>query len=193
MNWLINGGGTIRGLSPGMKTGRSSYSFDRAYNKAEFWADIEAAEAFFVTRPKSNLAYDVHQPKLYPNSLIVADEIITLAGQPGRKYKKPLRRIEIFDEDKGREIAFITNDFQRSAEEVADLYKRRWQIELFFKWIKQNAPLVVLDEVDKMCDLTMFAVAKSRTTAYRSDACVIAVSPPKMDEHGTPPENREQA
>ena len=56
-----------------------------------------------------------------------------------------------------------------------------------------SAPLVVLDEVDKMCDLTMFAVAKSRTTAYRSDACVIAVSPPKMDEHGTPPENREQA
>ena len=75
---------------------------------------------------------------LHPNSLIVADETITLAGQPGRKYQKPLRRIEVFDEDRGRELAFLTNDSGRSAIEIADLYKRRWQIELFFKWIKQN-------------------------------------------------------
>ena len=116
----------------------ATYVFDRAYNKANFWVDIEAAGAFFVTRPKSNLAYEVRRTTLHPNSLIVADETITLAGQPGRKYQKPLRRIEVFDEDRGRELAFLTNDSGRSAIEIADLYKRRWQIELFFKWIKQN-------------------------------------------------------
>ena len=119
-------------------TAGATYVFDKAYNKANFWADIDAAEAFFVTRPKSNLAYDVERATFHPNTLIVADETISLAGQPGRKYQKPLRRVEIFDADKGREIAFITNDFERSAIEIADLYKRRWQIELFFKWIKQN-------------------------------------------------------
>lgn len=119
-------------------TAGTTYVFDRAYNKADFWANIEAAEAFFVTRPKSNLAYDVQSTRLHHNSLVVADQTVTLARQPGRKYQKPLRRIEIFDEDKGRELAFITNDFQRAASEIADLYKRRWQIELFFKWLKQN-------------------------------------------------------
>ncbi len=119
-------------------TAGTTYVFDKAYNKAEFWADIEANEAFFVTRPKSNLAYDVQRSTVHRDSLVVADEIIILARQPGRKYTKPLRRIEIFDEDKGRELAFITNDFERSPQEIADLYKRRWQIELFFKWIKQN-------------------------------------------------------
>ncbi len=54
-----------------------------------------------------------------------------LARRPGQKHAAPLRRIEIFDEERDRVIAFITNDFERSAEDIAALYKRRWQIELF--------------------------------------------------------------
>lgn len=116
----------------------ATYVFDRAYNNSSFWADIEAAGAFFATRPKTNLAYDVVSSTHHPNTMIVADEVIILAGNPGKKYDLPLRRIEIFDAEKGREIAFISNDFERSAQQIADLYKRRWKIELFFKWIKQN-------------------------------------------------------
>ena len=55
---------------------------------------------------------------------------------------------------------------------------------------RTGRPWPIMLSADKMCDLTMFTVVKSRTTAYQSDACVIAVSPPKMDEHGTPPANR---
>jgi len=120
-------------LAPGQ-----TYVFDRAYNNAGFWAEIEATGSHFVTRPKSNLAYDVIASRHHPNSMIVADETIRLARNPGAKYTNPLRRIEIFDEEQGRELAFITNDFDRDGKEIAALYKRRWAIELFFKWIKQN-------------------------------------------------------
>lgn len=119
-------------------TAGATYVFDRAYNNADFWAKIDGQGAFFVTRPKSNLAYEVQRSSVHHNSLIVADETIVLARNPGKKYCKPLRRIEVFDEDKGRELVFITNDLTRPAQEIADLYKRRWKIELFFKWMKQN-------------------------------------------------------
>ena len=114
------------------------YVFDRAYNDAAFWKRIDEAGATFVTRPETNLAYDVVENRLHPNSLIVADETVQLARRPREKYPAPMRRIEAMDERNGRVVAFITNDLDRSPEEIADLYKRRWGIELFFKRLKQN-------------------------------------------------------
>lgn len=114
------------------------YVFDRAYNDSAFWARINEAGAHFVTRPKSSLGYDVVEERRYPDSLIVADETIRLVRTPGRKYPDLMRRVEVMDEVGGRPVAFITNDFERSPEEIADLYRRRWEIETFFKWLKQN-------------------------------------------------------
>lgn len=119
-------------------TAGATYVFDRAYNNADFWRQIDEAGALFLTRPKSNLAYDVVANRLHPNSFIVADETIRLARKPGQKYRKKLRRIEVMDEAGGHPIAFVSNDFERRAEDIADLYRQRWQIETFFKWLKQN-------------------------------------------------------
>ena len=66
-----------------------------------------------------------------------ADETIRLTSNPGSQYPECLRRI-LYTTEEGKKLVFITNDFERPAQAIADLYKMRWQIELFFKWIKQN-------------------------------------------------------
>ena len=84
-----------------LKAGET-YVFDRAYNNADFWRAIDEKGAFFVTRAKTNLAFDVIANRLHPNSLIIADETIRLVRRPGEKYQKRLRRVEAMDEENGR-------------------------------------------------------------------------------------------
>jgi len=70
---------------------------------------------------------------------ILADQIIRLSSPKGQaSYPEPLRRVHYRDPETGKEYVFLTNRLDLSALEVAELYRRRWQIELFFKWIKQN-------------------------------------------------------
>jgi len=91
-----------------------------------------------VTRLKTNSRYEVvqEQPASGP---ILADQIIRLNSAKGQAcYPEPLRRVHYRDPETGKEYVFLTNRLDLSALEVADLYRRRWQIELFFKWIKQN-------------------------------------------------------
>ena len=111
--------------------------FDRGYVDHEWWERIDEQGFFFVTRPKKNTIIIVSERLSTHDSKVLRDEIIWIGDPTNLKYKKELRQVVYFDEEHG-EYIFITNNFTLTASEVALVYKERWQVELFFKWIKQN-------------------------------------------------------
>ena len=113
---------------------------DRGYNDYRLFANWTETGVFFVTRMKDNALYEVVKRHKPPRNLnILADETILLTGT-GAQEKCPhlLRRIEAVREDTGAVLVFLTNNFKLSANTIAAIYKDRWQIELFFKALKQN-------------------------------------------------------
>jgi len=99
---------------------------------------FDRACVWFVTRLKSNSRYEIIEAQT-ASGPILAGQIICLGSPQGRaSYPEPLRRVHYRDPETGKEYVFFTNRQDLSALEVAELYRRRWQIELFFKWIKQN-------------------------------------------------------
>lgn len=119
----------------------SFYIFDRAYMATEKLYIIEEAEAYFVVREKHKMSFEVIEDKEYnnPSSGIMADQIIRFKGHKTKKqYPKELRRVVFYDYDGNRTFVFYTNNFDVTAEQVALLYKYRWRVELFFKWLKQH-------------------------------------------------------
>jgi hypothetical protein len=116
------------------------YLLDRAYMDFMRLAKIARAGAFFVTRAKDNLRFSRFgsNPKVF-GSGVSSDQV----GQPTlpkarEAFPWPLRRIRFVDPDTGQKLVFLTNHLEVPAETVAALYKNRWQIELFFRWIKQH-------------------------------------------------------
>ena len=114
-------------------------AMDRAYNDYRLFAAWTEAEVFFVTRAKDNMVCEVvedHEVPLRGN--VLSDETIRLTGV-GAEKKCPhlLRRVVVWDEENAREIVLLTNIFHLAASTVAAIYKERWQIELFFKALKQ--------------------------------------------------------
>jgi len=113
---------------------------DRAYNHYQQFAAWVDQGVFFVTRMKENALYKVIEKRVVPqNRNIRSDEIIRLTGVNAEsKCPHPLRRIVVWDEENQREIVLLTNHLEFGATTVADIYRERWQIELFFKALKQN-------------------------------------------------------
>ncbi len=114
-------------------------AMDRGYNDYRLFAAWTEAEVFFVTRAKRTMVYEVVEERAVPGrGNVLSDETIRLTGV-GAQEKCPhlLRRVVAWDDENGREIVLLTNLFHLAASTVAAIYKERWQIELFFKALKQ--------------------------------------------------------
>jgi len=135
----------------------SIYCFDKAYNDFVFYRRITLAKAFFVTKAKSNLDYDVtgqHTETLKKG--ILSDETIKLKNP---KYTKELRLIRYYDDETGDIIPFLTNNFYLAPYTITQIYKDRWQVEIFFRWIKQNLKIKTFLGTNKNAVLTQIWVA----------------------------------
>ncbi len=119
----------------------SFHIFDRAYMATEHLFQIEMSEAYFVVREKSKILYKVLEDKhcSNPDTGVMADQIIVFTGSKTKKqYPRELRRVVFYDSENNRTLVLYTNNFEVSAEQIALLYKYRWRVELFFKWMKQH-------------------------------------------------------
>lgn len=116
------------------------YVMDKGYLDFARLFRLHRQAAFFVIRAKSNQAYVRRQSRTIDKSTgLRSDQTIALTGPiVSRKYPEPLRRVSYYDVEHQRKLVFLTNNFLLPPLAVAELYRRRWQIELFFKWIKQH-------------------------------------------------------
>ena len=112
---------------------------DRAYTDYKWFAQLQENGIFFVTRQKTNAVYRVTERRpVNKKQGLCSDQSIVLTGTKGRQCPYSLRRVGYRDPETKKHYVFITNNFKLSAKTIADIYKERWQIEIFFRWIKQN-------------------------------------------------------
>ncbi len=115
------------------------YIFDRGYNDFANLFSIEQIEATFVVRAKKNLKFkQISWKRRLPKNVLSDSTIEFTVYKSYKDYPIPLRRVVYYDEEQDRKFVFLTNDFDLPALMVAELYRNRWSVELFFKWLKQH-------------------------------------------------------
>jgi len=116
------------------------YIFDRGYVDFTRLFIINQHSAYFVIRAKNNLKFNrMYSRKCDKSSGVMSDQVGKLTGfYVSKEYPLKLRKVKFYDVESGRTFIFLTNNMELTAEQIAFLYKQRWQVELFFKWIKQH-------------------------------------------------------
>jgi len=123
------------------------YTMDKAYVDFEALYRMHVNQTYFVTRAKNTMRYEVVDTNYNINDLvgIVGDRTVHLAGYVSeKKYPEDLRLIEFYDAEKEEVITFPTNNYELGPLVIANIYRNRWQIETFFKWIKRNLTVKAL-------------------------------------------------
>lgn len=136
--------------------------FDRAYIDYKWWKKLDEQGITFVSRTKKNQnIFVIGQHKAQLEQAILADEIVIFGDYNAMfyKYKKRLRRVKYWDYEHKKEYQYLTNNFELTARQIIDIYKDRWRIELFFKWIKQNLKIKTFLGTSKNAVLTQIWVA----------------------------------
>lgn len=120
----------------------ATYIFDLGYYDFGFWADLDAKGCTFVTRLKKNTSVAILENRVVPGgSNVIADQVVRLPTRMARNRRNPFDRpgrMVTVTLDTGKILRLFSNDLESPATEIAELYRTRWQIELFFRWIKQN-------------------------------------------------------
>jgi len=139
----------------------SIVAIDKGYNDYAWYKQLTDKGIFFVTRLKTNATYrTVSCRPVLKSKGLTCDQTIEFTGiQTAKKCPVQLRRIGYRDAETGKRYVFLTNNFKLSAKTIADIYKARWQIELFFKWIKQNLKIKSFVGTSKNAVMTQIWIA----------------------------------
>lgn len=162
------------------------YLLDRGYVDFEQLYRIHNEKGYFIMRSKDNLIFQRTRSLSQRTSTVICDQMIRLRyPRTSGKYPEQLRRIKIIDNESQKTIIFLTNHFELTPETVGELYRQRWRIELFFKWIKQNLRIksfygcsvnaVTTQIWIAVCVYLMVAILKKRLSINHSMSTIMQV------------------
>ena len=139
----------------------SIVTFDKGYNDYSWYNQLTQKGIFFVTRQKTNASYRVVERRsVTKNKGLTSDHTIEFTGAiTSKKCPAQLRRIGYRDPETGKHYVFLTNNFKLAANTIAQIYKARWDVELFFKWIKQNLKIQTFVGTSKNAVMTQIWIA----------------------------------